>query len=118
MKLGRLLFAITIAWCWPLASPAADLRVGAAAVNIKADDSMVLGGMMGPTWAKGQEGELRATAVVVEKLGNPKLAIVACDVLFVERDFLDPAIAEIESLTGIPTAHILVNATHTHHAPS
>ena len=70
MKLGSLLFAITIAWCWPLASPAADLRIGAAAVNIKADDSMVLGGMMGPTWAKGQEGELRATAVVVEKPGS------------------------------------------------
>lgn len=94
------------------------LRVGAAAVNIPADDTMVLGGMMGPTWAKGQEGELRATAVVVEKPGAGKVAIVACDVLFVERDFLDPAVAEIESLTGIPASHVLVNATHTHHAPS
>ena len=26
--------------------------------------------------------------------------------------------AEIESLTGIPASHVLVNATHTHHAPS
>jgi hypothetical protein len=92
--------------------------VGAAAVNIPADDDMVLGGMMGPTWAKGQEGELRATAVVVEKSGAGKVAIVACDVLFVERDFLDPAIAEIEALTGIPPSHVLINATHTHHAPS
>lgn len=98
---------------------AADaLRVGAAAVNVPADDSMVLGGMMGPTWAKGQEGELRATAVVVEQPGSGKVAIVACDVLFVERDFLDPAIAKIEALTGIPASHVLVNATHTHHAPS
>jgi hypothetical protein len=94
------------------------LRVGAAAVNVPADDTMVLGGMMGPTWAKGQEGELRATAVVIEKPGSGKVAIVACDVLFVERDFLDPAVAEIEELTGIPASHILINATHTHHAPS
>jgi hypothetical protein len=98
---------------------AADgLRVGAAAVNVPADDSMVLGGMMGPTRAKGQEGQLRATAVVIEKAGSGKVAIVACDVLFVERDFLDPAVAEIEELTGIPASHILINATHTHHAPS
>ncbi len=118
MKLTSLIVAVVLVLSWSLYCDAANLRVGAAAVNIQADDSMVLGGMMGPTWAKGQEGELRATAVVVEKPSSGKLAIVACDVLFVERDFLDPTMAEIESVTGIPTSHILVNATHTHHAPS
>jgi hypothetical protein len=63
-------------------------------------------------------------AVVVEKPGdNPmdkgtKVAIVACDVLFVERDFVDRAVAQIEKTTGIPAGNILVNATHTHHAPT
>ena len=56
--------------------------------------------------------------MVIEKPGSGKVAIVACDALFVERDFLDPALLEIEALTGIPAAHVLVNATHTHHAPS
>ena len=47
-----------------------DLRVGAAAVNLEADDSMVIAGGIGPGKAQGQEGELRVTAVVVEKPGQ------------------------------------------------
>jgi hypothetical protein len=47
-----------------------------------------------------------------------KLAIVACDVLMLTRQSLDPVVAEIEKATGIPAAHILINCTHTHHAPS
>jgi neutral ceramidase len=101
--------------CTPL--PAADLRVGAAAVNLQADDSMVIAGGIGPGKASGQEGELRAVAVVLEKPATGKVAIVACDVLFVTRDFVDPALAQIEKTTGIPPAKVLVNATHTHHAP-
>jgi hypothetical protein len=96
---------------------AADLRVGAAAVNLEADDSMVIAGGIGPGKATGQEGELRSVAVVLEKPGSPKVAIVACDVLFVTRDFVDAALAQIEKSSGISPDHVLVNATHTHHAP-
>lgn len=97
---------------------AGDVRVGTSAVNLQSDDSMVIAGGIGPGKATGQEGELRSVAVVVEKPGTGKIAIVACDVLFVERDFVDQAVAEIEKLTGIPAGNVLVNATHTHHAPS
>jgi hypothetical protein len=34
------------------------------------------------------------------------------------RDVLDRAAGRIETATGIPFAHILINATHTHHAPT
>jgi hypothetical protein len=34
------------------------------------------------------------------------------------RTHLDPVIAEIETKVGIPAAHVLINCTHTHHAPS
>ena len=96
-----------------------ELLVGAAAINLKADDSMVIGGSILPRYARGQEGELRAVAVVIERPGGGgTLAIVACDVLFVTRDFVDPAVAEIARRTGIPEHAVLVNATHTHHAPS
>src|SRR3954471_18648928 len=81
---------------------AADVRCGAAAVNIEADDSMVIGGGIGPGKATGQEGELRAVAVVLQKPGAAKVAIVACDVLFVSRDYVDRALAEIARTTGIP----------------
>lgn len=96
---------------------AADMRTGAAAVNIEADDSMVIAGGIGPGKATGQEGQLHSVAVVIEKTGAGKVAIVACDVLFVTRDFVDPALAQIEKSTGIAPSQVLVNATHTHHAP-
>ena len=98
-------------------SAALDVRVGAAAVNFKADASMPLAGYLEARFTKEQEGELRAVALVVEKLGAGKVAIVACDVLWVTRAIVDAAAAEIEKTTGIPAAHLLVNATHTHHAP-
>ena len=94
------------------------LRVGTGSVNLLADDSMVVAGSILPRQVKGQEGELRAVAVVIEKPPAPKLAIVVCDVIVVERDDVDAAVTEIERTTGIPPANILISATHTHHAPS
>lgn len=99
----------------PTATP---LRVGAAAVELEADDSMVIAGGIGPGKGSGQEGKLRAVAVVLEKQPFGKLAIVACNVLMLTRDLLDPVVADIEQTTGIPGASVLINCTHTHHAPS
>lgn len=78
---------------------------------------MIIAGGIGPGKASGQEGKLRAVATVLEKDGT-KLAIVACDVLMMTRRTLDPVIADIERAAGIPAANILINCTHTHHAPS
>jgi hypothetical protein len=36
----------------------------------------------------------------------------------VNRDVLDRAARRVEQLTGVPFDHILINATHTHHAPT
>ena len=94
-----------------------DVRVGAAAVNLQSDETMPLAGSLENHFTKEQEGELRAVAVVVEKPGGDKVVIVACDVLWVTRAIVDAALAEVERTTGIPASHVLVNATHTHHAP-
>jgi hypothetical protein len=99
------------------ASAAPGLRVGAAAVELAADDSMNIAGGIHAGKATGQEGKLRCVAVVLEK-PPAKLAIVACDVLMLTRQTLDPVVAEAEKATGIPPAQILVHCTHTHHAPS
>lgn len=102
-----------------LEAPAAGgLRAGAAAVDIEADDSMPIAGGILARSSKGQEGKLRATALVLQHGGAAPVAIVSCDVLFVIRDFVDPAVAEIEKATGIPAGNVMVHATHTHHAPS
>jgi hypothetical protein len=84
---------------------------------MEADDSMAIAGGIGPGKAAGQEGQLRATAVVIEKAPT-KVAIVSCDVLFVPGDLVDRALVRIEREAGIPRANVLVSATHTHHAPS
>ncbi len=97
---------------------ALDVRVGASAENLRSDGTMVIAGGIEPHYAAEQEGELRAVATVVERPGQAKLAIVACDVLWIPRDLADAAVAEIERTTGIPANHVLINATHTHHAPS
>jgi len=100
------------------ADEGARLRVGVAAIEIEADDSMPIAGSILPRFVKGQEGKLRATAFLVARGQEPPVAVVSCDVLFVTRDFVDPALAEIERRTGIPAANVMVHATHTHHAPS
>src|SRR5439155_26017129 len=99
-------------------SPASSLHVGAAAAEFEADDTMVIAGGITPGKAAGQEGKLRAVAVVLDLSPFGKLAIVACDVLMITREHLDPVAREIEQTTGIPFANILINCTHTHHAPS
>ncbi len=96
---------------------AAPLRVGAAAAELAADDAMVIAGGISPGKAAGQEGKLRAVATVLEKDGV-KLAVVACDVLMLTRKTLDPVVEAIGKNPGIPAAQVLINCTHTHHAPS
>ena len=94
------------------------LRVGASSVNLQADGGMVLAGYIESRYSDKQEGELRVIAVVCEKPGVNKVAIVSCDVLWIPRQIVDVALSEIEAKTGISHRNILVNATHTHHAPS
>jgi len=110
--------AVLGASLWPLLPVnAVEIRVGAAAVALQADDSMILSGGIGPRQAKGQEGELRAVAIVITDQNGTKVALVACDVLFTPGDLVDAALREIEQTVGIPAQHVLINATHTHHAP-
>ena len=77
---------------------------------------MVIGGSIEARYTNEQEGELRATAVVIEKPGAAKIAIVECDVLWIPKAQVDAALAEIQKSTGIEPQNVLVNATHTHHA--
>src|SRR5438046_7232944 len=114
----RLLLALVLPFLISSPLRAADVRVGAAAVELEAGDDMVIGGSILPYKVKGQDGKLRAVAVVVEKPGAGKVALVACDVLMLNRDLLDPAEEEVATALGIPVSHVLANCTHTHHAPS
>lgn len=114
----RLLALLLLVSCSaPRGTAPSALLVGSAAAEIEADDSMAIGGGIHPGRAKGQEGKLRAAAVVLEA-GGTSLAIVALDILMMNRHHLDEAAREIERSCGIPFANVLINCTHTHHAPS
>jgi len=92
-------------------------EVAASAAEIAGEDSMVIAGGIHPRFAHGQEGRLRASALVVGG-GEERLCLVSCDVLMSNRDSLDDVAERIESECGIPFENILISATHTHHAPS
>lgn len=114
----RCLYALTFLLAGFSTVRADGLRVGAAAVPLEASDDLVIGGGILPGHATGQEGELRASAVVIEGPDGNKVALIACDVLMIARDILDPAAERISQQTQIPFENILINATHTHHAPT
>lgn len=118
MSVLRVCACLVILACVPCPSWGAELAAGASAQALEATDAMVIGGSIGPGKARGQEGELRASAVVVAAPDGSKVCLVACDVLMIERDVLDDAAHRIEAKTGIPFDHVLINATHTHHAPT
>ncbi len=118
-KITPIAFAFVLAAATTiLAAPEPALRVGAASVALAARDDMVIAGGIAPGRARGQEGELRVSATVVEDGARARVAIVACDILMMRRDFFDAAGKRIERDLGIPFAHVLMNATHTHHAPA
>lgn len=110
-------FAVLCAAIAP-AGVAQSVRAGAGVAQLEADDSLVIGGGILPYHATGQEGELRASAVVIEAVDGTRACLVACDVLMIDRDILDVSAREIAEKTGIPFDNILINATHTHHAPT
>jgi hypothetical protein len=118
MRLLQILLICSVVGFCTAQAAEPSIRVGAAAVELEADDDMVIGGSILPYKVKGQEGKLRAVATVIERPGSGKVAIVACDVLMLNRDLLDPAAEEIAKALKIPAAHVLINCTHTHHAPS
>jgi len=105
------------------AEAAGGLGVGAAAVDIRAADGMLVAGGIHPGRQTGQEGSLRAAALVVQtdaagQSTSGRLCIVSCDVLAMTREDLDQAGRRIESELSIPFENILITSTHTHHAPS
>ena len=62
------------------------------------------------------ERELTATALVLFD-GVTKVAMLACDILFIQRPHVDPIRKEIGEAIGVPSEHVLINASHTHLGP-
>ncbi len=117
-RLCRLMVLCALASWLPGGTTAvgAAWKVGSATAEMVAEDTMIIGGGIGPGQVKGQEGKLQATAIVIQ--GDIKLCLVSVDILMINRDYLDQASQQIEQACGIPVGNVFINSSHTHHAPS
>ena len=110
------LMGLSLGWLSAVTPTEAAWKVGSATSEMAAEDTMVIGGGIGPGLTQGQEGKLQATAIVIH--GDIKLCVVAVDILMMHRDYMDQAAHGIEKECGIPFDNVFINASHTHHSPS
>src|SRR5262245_10345790 len=76
--------------------------------------------MMGYTVQEGcsesVERDLTATALILSD-NRVKVVIIACDVVFIQSPHVDRIRERVGARLGVPAAHVLINASHTHLGP-
>lgn len=95
---------------------AAELRVGAAALNITPPVGIGLAGYYFERGADGTNDDLLAKALVLDVDGT-KGALVTLDLISTTRSIVEAARREIERVTGVPGANVMISATHAHTGP-
>jgi neutral ceramidase len=95
------------------APAAASLRAGAASADITPAPGTPMPGYYYNRGSDGVHDPLHAKAIVLEYQGV-KAALVSCDIISMPAAFTAAARARIERETGIPGAHVMISATHTH----
>jgi hypothetical protein len=93
-----------------------DLRVGASSVAITPPLGVAMAGYYSERGATDVHDDLFAKALVLESDGT-KAALVALDLISTSRHFVDDARRQIEQSIGIPAAHVMISASHTHTGP-
>lgn len=93
-----------------------SLRVGQAAVNITPPIGAPMTGYYSVRKAEGVHDDLMARALVLEQAGT-RVALVACDLVGVERQTVEAARRRIMQHTGIPPEAVMISATHSHTGP-
>ena len=120
-SVGRLTF-IAAVLCPVAVALAADddppgLRAGAATSNITPWLGVSMTGAMQDRRAEHVHDELYARCLVLDD-GKTRLALVVCDICMIPRTVYDEAKRMVHEATGLPTAHMMMSATHTHSAPT
>ncbi len=93
-----------------------DLRVGAAAVKITPPAGIPMAGYYNIRLAEGTHDDLWAKALVLQT-GEKRAAMVACDLVGIDRDVIDEARKQVQAAAGIAPEHVLISATHSHTGP-
>ena len=114
----RIVLLVTIiAWMCDdgRADDARTFRAGAAIADISPPlGEMVVGGFA-PFPATNIHDPLHARSLVLDD-GQRQIAIVICDILYIQREICDEARKQIAEKTSLPADHILIAGTHTHSA--
>ena len=94
------------------------LQAGFARVDCLPDDSKVhiAGGDAASDVSAGVLDMIAVTCIAL-KQGEQTYLIYTCDVVDIEKFYIDTEVA-IATATEVPSTHILLNATHTHSAPT
>jgi hypothetical protein len=93
-----------------------QLRVGVAEADITPPLGFPMAGYYHERLAKGSHDPLKAKAIVFRE-GREQAALVVCDLTGIAADLSAEVRRRAGAKTGIPAAHIIVSATHSHTAP-
>jgi hypothetical protein len=93
-----------------------QLRIGVAEADITPPVGFPMAGYYHERLAKGTHDPLKAKAIVFRD-GREQAALVVCDLTGIAVDLSTEVRRRAAAKTGIPAAHIVVSATHSHTAP-
>ncbi len=92
------------------------IRVGVAEVDITPPRGFPMAGYFHERRATGTRDPLKARAIVFQGEATAA-ALVVCDLTGIARDLTEEVRRRAAAKTGIPAAHIVLSATHSHTAP-
>jgi hypothetical protein len=95
----------------------AVFRAGAAEAVITPPVGIHLEGYTPMPRSNAVHDDLHARALVVDD-GTTQAAVVSCDLIGVNRALSQNVRSAVHAATGIPAAHVMVSATHTHMGPA
>jgi len=93
-------------------------RAGAHAIDVTPQELPVrVAGSIRETWREKITDRLHSRALVLDD-GRTRVVIATVDTCLMDREMLDRAKEIVKGATGIPTANMLISATHAHSAPA
>jgi len=110
-----ILIALALPGLAPAQEEAKVFKAGASITDITPWFGTSLAGGMSDRLANTVSDETHVRSIVLDD-GTTQLAIALVDVCMIERPYLDAAKTRASAATQIPTANMLVAATHTHSA--
>lgn len=95
---------------------AQELKAGYAAVDITPPAGIPMAGYYNIRKAEGKHDPLMAKTLVLES-GGTRVAIVACDLVGIDRPLIETARRQVHGQTGLAPENVMISATHSHTGP-